>query len=463
MPYEVEETGNLTRTVQVTVDKPVYDKKLNASLRSLAGRVKIRGFRKGKIPLAVMKKRYGAAVTRDVVQELVSEKVDEVLKEMENVLHVGVPQVNTIPVGEHNELAFTLDIELRPTVDPIGYLGLKIDKPKVEISAEEVDEELEALRERHASNEPVVLRETITSGDIVTVDFQAVGEHPELEEMKGEDVQIEVGSAQAVPSISEALEGASFDAVVESTIEAGEDFPVVDLRGANVPIQLTVKKVEHRVVPELSDDFAQKTGDGETLLELRANIRERLQKAKEKQAENMAAENLLDKLLEQNEIELPPLFVEEQVKRAAERRLQNFRQQGLDPDTFGISAEVIAEDIKDDVTRQIQEEFLLMEIAQKENVEIDEEDIQAFAKEIAENMGVEVQQYLAFMRQNRNQLAQLEATVRLNKVRAHLLERATINEVEWPEPEDEQDEEVAPEEVAPEEGGDQENADEKNS
>lgn len=474
MPYEVEETGTLTRTAQVTVDKNTYDKKLNAALRSIAGNVKMRGFRKGKIPLPVLKQRYGASVTRDVVQDLVSEKVDEVLKEMDNVLHIGVPEVNKIPVGDEKEFAFTFAIELRPKVDPIGFLGLEVEKPKAVIDDEDVDEELEILRERFASNQPVEFRETIAAGDIVTVDFQAIGEHPELQEMQGKDIEIEVGSGKTLPGIEGALEGKGFDAVVESEIEVGEDFPVEEFRGGAVPIRLTVKKVERRVVPELSDDFAQKTGDGETLLELRANIREKLLKSKEKRAESMAETNLLDKLLEQNEIELPPLFLEEQVKRSAERRLQQFRQQGLDPETFGISAEVIAEDIQDDVARQIKEEFLLMEISQKENIDVSEEDVRLFAEEVAENMGVPIEQYMAFMRSNPNQFAQLQATVRLDKTRTHLLEKATIIEVEWPVEEDfdaEDEEEVAGDEGSTEDGassespetGEQESADSEES
>lgn len=452
MAFEVEETGELTRTANVTVPKEQYDKKVEDELRKLSRRVRIRGFRRGKIPMKVMKQRYGDAVVQDVIQELVNDQMNEVLKDMESVLHIGTPQVTNIPFDGQGDLEFTFGIELRPNIDPIGYLGIEVDKPKVEIDSEAIDEEIEILRKQKATMQPVELRQTIKSGDTVTVDIEGVGEFAEFEELKGQDIPLEMGSGNALPGIEEALDGAAFDAVIETDLDLGENFPVEELREKTVRIQLTVKKVEKEVLPELDDDFAQATGRAETLLELRSKIREDLTKTREKEARQLAIDDMMAKLLEQNAFELPPEFVKEQVKRAAQQRLDMFRRQGLDPDQFGLTVEAMAEQLDEEVTQQIREELLLIEISRKEEIKVEEEDLFAFAEEMAPQVGANTQQYLAFMRANEDAMNQANASVLLTKTKEQLLDQATLNEVDWPEEEefpalDEGQEESASEEI----------------
>ena len=435
MPYDVEETGELTKTATVTVPQEEFHSRINKTLKSLSKKVNLDGFRKGKVPLSVMRQRYGASVTREVVEELVNDHVNKVIEDLGSVLYLGTPQVTDVPTSGDSELTFTVDIEMRPEVDPIGYLGLEVEKPVFEVDNDAVDAELEALREQHAEMRPVALREEIASGDVVTVDFQALSDHPELENMKGDDVQIEIGAGEALPGIDEALEGQDLDATVESDIELGDDFPVEELRGEEIPVRLDVKKVEQRILPNVDDDFALKTGEGETLLELRGNLRDRLGEAREQEANKLAMEYLTERLLEQNEFDLPPQFLEQQLEKTAEQRLQMLSQQGLNPQQLGIDVDSFKEELRDTVVKQIKTEFLLIEIARKEKIEVDEQDLRDFFDEQAQSMGVNVQQYMSFMRQNEDMMRQANATVLLDKTRKHLLSEATIKDVDWPEPE----------------------------
>ena len=433
MPYDVEETGELTRTATVTVPESEFHSRINKTLKSLSKKVDLDGFRKGKVPLSVMRQRYGASVTREVVEELVNDHVNELIEDLGSVLYLGTPQVSEVPTSGNGELVFTVDLEMRPEVDPVGYLGLEVEKPTFEVDDEAVDAELEKLREQHAEMRPVALRQEIATGDVVTVDFQALGDHPELEQMQGDDIQIEVGAGEALPGIDEALEGAGLDATVESDIELGQDFPVEELRGEEIPVRLDIKKVEQRVLPTVDDDFALKTGEGETLLELRGNLREQIAESRQLEAERLAMDFMIDKLLEQNEFDLPPEFLEQQLQKTAEQRLQMLGQQGLDPEQLGIDVDSFKEELRDTVIKQIKTEFLLIEIARKEKIEVDEQDLRDFFDEQAQSMGVNVQQYMAFMRQNEDMMRQANATVLLEKTRKHLLSEATIEDVEWPE------------------------------
>lgn len=435
MPYELEETGEFERTATVKVPQNDFKKRINNRLRELSKQVDLDGFRKGNVPISVMQQRYGPQVTREVVEELVNDSVTDLLEDLGNVLYLGTPEVTEVPASGEDDLEFTVDLELRPDVDPIGYVGVEVEKPTPEVASEDVDAELEALREQHAETRPVALREEIATGDIVTIDFEALSEHPELEDMAGEDVEIEIGSGEALPGIDDALEGADLDAVVESDIELGENFPVEDLRGQEIPVRLDVKKVEQRVLPEVDDDFALKTGEGETLLELRGNISDRLAEQREQQADQLAMEQMVDQLIEQNDFELPPKFVDQQVEKTAEQRLQMFQQQGIDPQQLDLDVDAIKDELRPTVVRQIKAEFLLVEIARKEGIEVGEEDLRDFFDAQAQQMGVNIQQYMAFMRQNEEMMRQANATVLLEKTKQHLLSEATIEEVEWPDEE----------------------------
>ena len=439
MAFDIEETGELTRTANVTVPKEDFEKQINNQLRELRKDVNIDGFRKGNVPMDVMRQRYGQEVTREVVEQLVNDKVNELIQEVGNVLHIDQPQITGVPGDGNDELTFEVYMELRPEVDPVGYLGLEVDKPTVEVDDEALEQELEALRRQHADRNPVALRQTISAGDFVTLDFEALSDHPELEDMAGDDVEIEVGSGQALPGIDSALDGADLDATLETDIELGDNFPVEELRGEEIPIRLNVKKVETESLPQLNDEFAAKTGQGDTLLELRSNLRERIAEQRDGQARQEAIKDLLGKLKEQNEFNLPPKFVDQQVEKSAERQLQMFQQQGINPADLGLSVDDLKDDMRDQVVEQIKDEFLLMEIAQKEKVEVQEEDLRAHFQQQAQQMGVPLQQFMGFVQQQPDVARQAQAQVLLEKVKDHLLAEATINEVEWPTPEVEEE------------------------
>lgn len=433
MAYELEETGELTKRATVNVPKEEFEGRINKRLNELSEQVDLDGFRKGNVPLQVMRQRYGPQVTQEVVEELVNDKITELIQDLGDVLYLGTPEVTGVPMQGDDELVFEVDVEMRPDIDPIGYVGIEVEKPTADVDSEAIEQELEALRHQHADTKPVALRQEIASGDIVTVDFEALDDRPELEQMTGDDVEIEIGSGQALPGIDEALEGAELDATVESEIELGDNFPVEDLQGEEVPIRLDVKKVETRVLPEVDDDFAMQTGEGDTLLELRGNLRDKIEERKEAEANQHAQQSLVDELLEQNDFELPPKFVDQQLDNTADQRLQMLEQQGINAEEMGIDLDEFKEQMRDDVVRQIKTEMLLIEIARKENIEVEEQDLRDFFDEQAAQMGVNVQQYMGFMRQNEDMMRQANATVLLDKTKSHLLSEAEIEEVEWPE------------------------------
>lgn len=436
MPYELEETGDVTRTAHATVPQEDYESRLNAELRELADDVEISGFRKGNVPMSMVKQRYGNRVRPQVIQDLIREQIQEMVEGYEErLLHVGETEVENIP-ADGGDLEFSVDFELKPELDPVGYLGLEVEKPEPEVSDEEIDQQLEELREEYATLEPIELRETIREGDVVTFDFAPADDRDDLQEFTGEGIETEVGSGQVLPAIEQGIEGADLESTIQVEIDADDDFPVEELRGEVIPLTVDIKSAKQKVLPELDDAFAKDTGEAETLLELRSELREQLRDQKEHRAEHMAKRNLIDVLIEQNDFEVPPNFLAEQVDNEIERRMQMFEQQGLDPDQLGALSEEFRDETSREVERNLKEEFLLLAIAEKDGVEVEEEDLDDFfAHQAHHDDRFSAEQLKQFMQQNEEQWQNVQYQTLLEKTKERLLEEADLVSVPWPDPE----------------------------
>src|SRR5690554_6940153 len=439
MPYEVEETGNLTRLVTVTVPADERKSRVNKELKKLAKTVKIRGFRKGAVPFGEVKKRYGFEVDRDIVENLVRENLNKIVEESEQtVLHLGSPEFGDAAADDEGDITFTVDVEVRGDVDPVGYLGLKLQKEKIEITSEDVDARLEQLRDRYATLEPIAFRETIAEGDVVTFDYEAQGadENPELANFKGQGGQLEIGvEGSAISGLQEGLVGLAFDATKVIEVSPDENFGIPSLAGEKIALEVTVTEVKHKVLPELDDEFAKDTGQGETLLELRAKLREELEKGQEHDAMHALQSQVLEKLLAQNEVELPPKFVQEQIDNERNQRLKALQQaiqQGMNPATLGIDLATYAdpEAFRPEVEELIRVEFLLSAIFQKEGLEIEQADLMATVEHQAMHQRVQPQQFLQQLLKDPNGMAQIQQLAMLEKTRIFLVEKAEVEEVE---------------------------------
>lgn len=422
MPYQVEETGALSRLAKVVVPAEDFRRDFNKALKSLSSRVKLSGFRKGKIPLSVMKRNYGQSVMPDVVDGLLRSHIDTILNEAERVIYLGRAEVSQLP-SDSKPMEFSVEFELRPEIDPIGYMGVEVERPSTAVSDEEVDEQLEALRTQHATLDPIEGRETIESGDVVEFDYKALGEGEELEQFNAENVQVEVGAGEALPGIEAALEGAAFGATVTATVQLGEGFPIESLRDTDVELELAIKSVKKRNLPELDDEFAVDTGMGETLAELRESVRGQIEAAKAHTARHVAEENLVEALLASNTFELPPKFVAEQVDGALEEQRQRAATSGQPFDE---------EAARERRVEQIRAEFLLMSIAEAEELKVEDADLKDYFAHQAQHAGVPVEMFERYMRQDGDRLRQAAASALLEKTLTHLIDKASIVETEWP-------------------------------
>jgi trigger factor len=437
--YDIEETGEYSRLAKITVPAEEYFEKSDAALKELSKDVDIEGFREGKVPMKIMRKRFGDRVAPQIVEELVETKLREVLMDDDGeVLYIGEPNVTNVPSQGGGDLEFEIDYEVRPEVEIGDYKNLEIEKPKVEVDREEVDEQLEQLQEQYATLEPIELRDTVKEGDVVTIDYRSTVDEGPAAEIEDEDVQVEVGSEGLLPGINDALVGADFHTTVTAEIDADDEFPVEELQGDTFELEVDIKSVKRRNLPELDDEFAKDTGEAETLLELRGQIQSEIEDQKEEEARQYAMDEIVDALLEDNDFELPEGFVQQQVESEVERRKNYMQQmmqrsgQQMPDDAFGEEA---MGEIEEDVRRQLKQSFLFSAIADREDIDVGEDDIQEHVQQYAEQNQMPVQQLMEHLKQNQEQIQQIKSEILTDKVRDLLIENAETEQIEWPEDE----------------------------
>jgi len=420
---------------EVAVPAVDVNRGVTKGLKNVSKRGGVQGFRKGKVPIPVMRRQYGGQVLSDVLQDTVNKQIDQVLSEAKSVLFLGEPQIESMP--PKGDLKFSVEYEVRPELDPIGYIGLEIERPKVEVSSEDVDEQLEAMRNELATLEPIEFRTEIAEGDVVEMDFSALGDDEALEQMRGEDISVEVGAGQTLPGIDDALKGAAFDATVIANVQLDENFPAEELRNQEVQLELKIKSVRKKVLPELDDEFAVDTGEAQTLFELRTKVKEQISEALDFQANRFAQDNLMQALVEQNDFELPPRFLDQQVQGAVQQELQQLLQggnpaalQGFDPATF-------QDQVRERRARALRQELLLLAIAEKEELKVEDADFKAFCALQARSIGAPADQYERYVRQDPERMQSALASALIEKTLDHLVAQATVTEVEWPEGDDE--------------------------
>ena len=440
MEARVEEKGQVLRHVSVQVSGEVYRQEQNKAYSDLSKRAKLKGFRKGKVPRSVLKKMYGRQVRADAMRILGSQELQAAVSKIENILHVSTWTIDEEKT-EDGGFAFSVDVEVKPELEPKGYLGLDVEVSPVVVTEEEVDEQIEHLRTHYTTFEPVEGRDIAETGDVLTIDFKAIGGGP-LEKFQADDQTVELGSGRSIAGLEDALVGAKAGESLEVVITLPETYsPSPDLAGESITLEVEVKAIKTKIIPELDDEFARDTGEAETLDELKTKTRERLEEAKKAAQREEASDKVRAQLREEISFELPHGYIQERANHFLNDQAKGLVQRGLDADQAKQLVELRREQITQDVSQHIQDEFILDAIAAREEIQVEEEARSSFLRTRAEQTGLPVAQ-LVKIYQSPGMSEHLDIEVKRQQVLDMIVDQANLIEVE---PKESEPEEVASE------------------
>ncbi len=392
----VESPESWKRVIHVEITADHFQSTYAAKLRE-ARKSHVRpGFRKGKVPMAMVEQDLGGEVRMDTLDALMPKAYQAAMVE-HGFWPVSDPQLDDLKMDEGEPVTLDLSVEVRPEVEARDYDDLPLTTRSAELEDDAVDKALERIREGRSTWETV--ERAAASGDQVRVDITPLDDagEPEADKLV-EGYQFEVGNENNFDVFNEALDGAAVGDDREATVTYPDDYATEELKGRTVTYRLTLREVKERNAPELDDAFASSMEEGQTLLELRKKIRDELMKEAERKVDFETREEIVDKLLERNEVDLPPAMVSEYLDSSVEEMKQRATMYGQT-----MTAEQIAgyrETAKPDAERTLRAMFVLESIRKQESIEVTDEDVDGRIEEIAAENNFPADSYREYMTKN---------------------------------------------------------------
>ena len=425
MKIDIDELNAVQRKVRVELPADRVAGEFARVYKRLGQRVRVKGFRTGKIPRTVLQGIYGDEVKGEVKTHLVEESLGEIIRER-GLRLVSRPEVETDDLSESGAFSFSAVFEIKPEIAVRDYSGLAVEKAKLAVSDAQVDEALDRLREAHAHLQPINNRDVVAQGDFVTLDYEGSIDGKDFPGAKGQNYALEVGSGQALPEFEEAVTGLRLNEPKIAQVRYPENYPNKEIAGKTVQFLLLAREIKHKVLPALDDEFAKDHGECDSLAELRERIRARLAEELRHYQDQELKEKIISQLIAAHPFTVPPSMVERQTRYLLERYQSQTSGQGAGD---GPPLEEARKTLEARALRQVQATLLLEKIAEMENITAADKQVQervdALAK-AAGNRAKTVREYYA----SAESRADLRAQIVFERTASFLLERATVTEVD---------------------------------
>lgn len=382
MQVNVEESSALGRALTIVVPEKDVKKRLDTAFRKLAGEVEIRGFRKGKAPRKVLEQRYGESVYNEVAEKIVQDTYFDALEEskLEAVVH---PDIRSHSFDEAGSFTYVAEIDIKPDFELGTYKGLEVELPELKVSEEDINQRLTKMQREMAPLRTVEGRGA-AKDDVVTIDFIALDNGEVMENVKGKDYPIDIGSGKNGLVFETAMVGLKQGEEATREIEFPVDFANQILAGKKIEFQITVKDVKERVLAEINDEFAQEVSeDFKTLADLKADIKQKIADEREKSRAGDLTDVMMLKLLENHDFAVPERLVAHEISHHIKQLEETLERQGMSLETAGISRDKLIADYKVDAEKRVKGDFLLKKIAEVEGIKVVDEDLNKGFERIA--------------------------------------------------------------------------------
>ncbi len=425
---QVNETLNegLKREYTVTLAAAEIEEKVQARLAEVAKTAQIPGFRPGKVPASVLKQRYGDAVLGEVLQQAVNDASQQAMSER-GLTPASQPQIEVTKFDKGEDLEYTLKIELMPEITPMDFSTLELERIKVEVPAEEVDKALERLAQNQRSTKPLESERPAESGDVLVIDFKGTVDGEAFPGMEAEDHHLELGSNQFVGGFEDQLVGVNKGEQRSVTVTFPEGYANDQLSNKEAVFEVTVKDILATEPTPIDDEMAKNFG-AENLDDLRGKVAEQLGQEFENLARAKVKRELLDKLAENHDFEVPPGMVEQEFQ-AIWQQVEADREAGRsDPDDEGKDDETLQAEYRKIAERRVRLGLLLSDVGQKNGIEVTQDELNRGLFQEAQRYPGREREVIEFFQKNPEAINNLRGPIFEDKTVDFILELAKVNE-----------------------------------
>ena len=383
--------------LQFSVDKETFDAAVTKVYKKQVSKINIPGFRKGKAPKAIIEKMYGKGFFyEDAINDLIPAAYTEAIKEAELEV-VGQPEFDVVSIDD-NGLVLSAKVYVKPEVEIKEYTGIEVEKKIAAVTDEEIDNEIKTVRERN-SREIDVTDRAAELDDTTVIDFEGFVDGVAFEGGKGTEYALKLGSGSFIPGFEEQIVGKNIGEEFDVNVTFPESYHASDLAGKPAVFKVKIHSITKVELPELDDEFAKDVSEFDTFDEYKADIKAKIQKRHETEAENAVDDKIAEILMEKLEADIPAPMFEAETENFVRDYDNRLRASGLDLATYlkytGLTLDAIREQMRPQAERQVKVRLALEKIAALENLEASAEDIAAEYENIAKMYGIEVEQVKA--------------------------------------------------------------------
>ncbi|MCI9582704.1 trigger factor [Clostridiaceae bacterium] len=376
MSLQVEKLEKNMAKLTIEVPAQEFETAVRKAYNHNKGRFNIPGFRKGKAPQMMIEKMYGTGIFfEEAANELIDESYPKAMDECGEVI-VSSPDITVTQIEKGKPFIYEARVAVKPEVVLGEYKGIEVTKAEAAVTDEDVEKELEADREKNGRLISVEDR-PVQDGDQTVIDFKGFIDGKAFEGGEGEDYELTIGSHSFIDTFEEQLIGKKIGEACEVLVTFPEAYHAPDLAGKPARFEVTVKEIRVTELPELNDEFASEVSDFETLAEYKDDIRAKLQERKERQAATTNENNVIEKVVENAQMELPQPMIDTQARGMVEDYARNLRRQGLNFNDYmkytGMTVEKIMEQMAPQAEKRIRTRLVLEKVAEVENIQISDE------------------------------------------------------------------------------------------
>ncbi|MEB5897576.1 trigger factor [Staphylococcus arlettae] len=414
--------------LSVTVPAEKLDKALDQAFKKVVKQINVPGFRKGKVPRQIFEQRFGVeALYQDAADILLPEAYGEAIDET-GIKPVDQPEIDVTQIEKGSDFKFDATVVVEPEVQLGDYKGLEIEKQSTELTEEEIQESIDHQL-GHLSEMVVKEDAAIENGDTVNIDFDGYVDGEQFEGGQADGYDLEIGSGMFIPGFEEQLVGVKAGEEKDVTVTFPEEYHAEELAGKEATFKTKVNEVKYKEVPELTDEIANELdSEANTVAEYKENTRKRLAEQKETDAKNAQKEEAINKAANNTTVDIPEAMVNTELDRMVQEFGQRMQQQGLNLETYfqisGQDESQLREQMKDDAEERVKTNLTLTAIAEAENVEVSDEDIDKELEKMSEQFNISVED----IKQTLGNTDIVKNDVRIQKVIDLLVDEAKLVE-----------------------------------
>ncbi len=399
MSVQVETLEKNMAKLTVEIDADRLEKALDAAYNKQKKNISVPGFRKGKVPRAMVEKMYGVEVFyEDAANILLQETYPEAYDES-GLDIVSQPTIDVVQLEKGKAFIYTAEVAVKPEVTLGKYKGVTVTKIDTTVTDEEVDAEIETQRNNNART--VTVERPVEVGDTAVIDFEGFMDGVAFEGGKGEDFDLEIGSHSFIDTFEDQLVGKSTGDDVEVNVTFPEQYQAEELAGKPAVFKVKIKEIKAKELPELDDEFAQDVSECDTLAAYKEEVKKNLTDRKEADARRTKEDEAIEKIIDDAKMDIPDAMIDNQVNSMINDFANNMMQQGLSMDQYmqftGMTIDKFKEQVRPDAIKRIQSSLVLEQIAKEENIEVSDADVEAEIEKMAAAYGMDVEQLKGYV------------------------------------------------------------------